>query len=929
MNKLCGDEWEIVRDLFSDYFFKTHTMKRFYQKLSKRTILSTFLVLFSMANFAATYYVSNAGNDSNSGLSSTQSWQSLNKVNGASLVAGDVVLFKSSDTWYGALRPKSGNSSAPITFGAYDTGEKPLIHASVNLNNASDWTQDGTNIWRTTRTFSSDIGNIIFNNDAAVGFKKWTKATISSQGHFYYDTSNQNVYLYSVGNPTLKYTNIKLALSIPLVDIWDKDYITVENLAFKYTGGHGFGIGESSNIIVRNCDIGWIGGGRLGGSTSQVRYGNGVEFWANTSKCRVERCKVWEIYDAALTNQSTEVCTQTNIVYTNNIIWNSEYSFEYFSRPSSSTTSNIQFTNNTCYNAGSGWAHSQRPDPSGNHIQIWDFVAPVSGFTISNNIFEQATKYIYYFPQLTRPTSTISVDYNTVYTNGVIAFMAGANYSASQFATYKSATGWDANSLNANPLMVNASGSNFSLSSNSPSIDTGNPVSPVDQDGTRADMGALYYNHSLVIASPAAYAVTGGGVCLSPETGVPVGLNNSQTGINYQVKLGGVNNGSAVTGTGSALSFGNKSTAGVYTVTATNVSTSASATMTGSATVTVDHVVTNPTTTLITGVSVSPVSVSIAVNATQQITAVVLPTNTINKTVTWSSSNTSVATVNSLGLVTGIVAGSAYITAKTQDGDKIATASINVSNELIIGSNVVGSMSEVGDNGHWIASNFIATSNMSVNRINLYVSQAAGIARLGIYTSNSSGAPAKLLAQTGDLTLINGWNSGTLATPQNLIAGATYWLAFEVSSPLTRLYYNKLYARSTYKEMAYGPMPSSAPLSKTGTGIYSIYADNNGLKSADFDESAMGTTGIEDLTEMVKIDVFPNPSKGNVTVRFSELPEVGSRIDIMDLSGRKITTRQITGTSEEFNLDQQPAGIYLVKSFLGSKEKTQKLIISK
>ena len=88
-------------------------------------------------------------------------------------------------------------------------------------------------------------------------------------------------------------------------------------------------------------------------------------------------------------------------------------------------------------------------------------------------------------------------------------------------------------------------------------------------------------------------------------------------------------------------------------------------------------------------------------------------------------------------------------------------------------------------------------------------------------------------------------------------------------------------------------------------------------------------TGSNKLSDLVKIDIFPNPSVGKVTVRFSELPEPGSSIDILDLSGRKITSRTVAGFNEMFDLTGQPAGIYLVKASLGSDELLQKLIISK
>lgn len=80
----------------------------------------------------------------------------------------------------------------------------------------------------------------------------------------------------------------------------------------------------------------------------------------------------------------------------------------------------------------------------------------------------------------------------------------------------------------------------------------------------------------------------------------------------------------------------------------------------------------------VTGVTVSPTSFNLAVNGTQQVTATVAPSNATNKNVTWSSSNTAVATVSSTGLVTGIAAGLATITATTQDGSKVANAEVTV-----------------------------------------------------------------------------------------------------------------------------------------------------------------------------------------------------------------------------------------------------------
>lgn len=80
----------------------------------------------------------------------------------------------------------------------------------------------------------------------------------------------------------------------------------------------------------------------------------------------------------------------------------------------------------------------------------------------------------------------------------------------------------------------------------------------------------------------------------------------------------------------------------------------------------------------VTSVAVAPTTTNIAVNATRQLTASVSPTTASNQSVTWTSSDATIATVDSKGLVTGVKAGSATITATTADGGKTATSAITV-----------------------------------------------------------------------------------------------------------------------------------------------------------------------------------------------------------------------------------------------------------
>ena len=83
----------------------------------------------------------------------------------------------------------------------------------------------------------------------------------------------------------------------------------------------------------------------------------------------------------------------------------------------------------------------------------------------------------------------------------------------------------------------------------------------------------------------------------------------------------------------------------------------------------------------VTSVTLNKTSLALTEQETFQLSATVSPDNATDKTVTWSSSNTAVATVSSNGLVTAVQEGSATITAKA--GDKTATCTVTVSKKVI------------------------------------------------------------------------------------------------------------------------------------------------------------------------------------------------------------------------------------------------------
>lgn len=79
----------------------------------------------------------------------------------------------------------------------------------------------------------------------------------------------------------------------------------------------------------------------------------------------------------------------------------------------------------------------------------------------------------------------------------------------------------------------------------------------------------------------------------------------------------------------------------------------------------------------VTSVSLSSNSETIKVGKSVTLTPTISPSNATNKNVTWTSSDTSIATVSG-GTVTGVAAGTATITVKTVDGSKTATCTVVV-----------------------------------------------------------------------------------------------------------------------------------------------------------------------------------------------------------------------------------------------------------
>ena len=187
----------------------------------------------------------------------------------------------------------------------------------------------------------------------------------------------------------------------------------------------------------------------------------------------------------------------------------------------------------------------------------------------------------------------------------------------------------------------------------------------------------VYASIYVTVTSSGGSSPTVSSVTVTPSS-LSLDLNGTKTGT-LTATVNGTNNPSqAVTWSSSNTSIATVSALGVVTAKATGSATitatsQADGTKAGTCTVTVTD-----STVHVSSVSLNKNSTTISVGDSETLVATVSPNNATNKSVTWTSNNTSIATVEG-GTVTGVATGTATITVKTDDGNKTATCTVTVS----------------------------------------------------------------------------------------------------------------------------------------------------------------------------------------------------------------------------------------------------------
>ena len=421
------------------------------------------------------YLSSTEGSTSSSGtdIYNPKRINTLDEINKISLSAGDVVLFRRGDTFRGKFNTVSG-----VTYSAYGDGAKPILMRSPEDGAyKSKWTlyysneKTGAKIWKYHREDFVDVGaiNLIdasghhtiaykevpdFREDTFFvrGKRPTNKVYKVEEGEifdikvhldrdleffhkadsvietYYHPKLDQNekapalntatgpLYLRcDAGNPGEVYSRIEFNLRSNLVNVGGTVGVTVDNLCLMYFGSHGVGAGNTNNLVVTNCEVGYGGGAIQHYNTGKdsgglvTRFGNGIEIYGGLVNYIIDNCYVYEIYDAGITHQISGTSDGSyymqDIYYTNNVIERCIYNIEYFMTKNTVKNAkdeiplherylkNVFFTGNICRMAGYGWG-VQRPDgnvPS--NIRGWGTHNHAHNYVIEDNIFDRTVDF--------------------------------------------------------------------------------------------------------------------------------------------------------------------------------------------------------------------------------------------------------------------------------------------------------------------------------------------------------------------------------------------------------------------------------------------------------------------------------------------------------------------------------------------------------
>jgi hypothetical protein len=442
-----------------------------------------------------------SGDDARDGLTPNTAWKTWSPFPGKAQ-PGSSLLLKRGCVFSLPLPLVGGSPTAPVVYGAYGNGPKPILEGSLrNLSRPEAWSEERTGLWRATDQMP-DLANVIF-NDTVCGNMRYKREDLLNQGEWFQQDSNGPLFVRSTGNPAntwLKVEAIPAGYGIS-IDGTAHNHLRLEDLAIRKIGTHGIHIVQgATDVIINRCDLTLIGGAVFRGDEfsksygpqfieRRVRFGNAIEAWGNVSDVTIQGCRISEIFDGGFCIQGFDGTVAQNVRLQDNVFWNCGYDSMDIAHGVS--TRQVVFERNTCANAGLGWAIQGEPWPRysvnlpdcvGFHCNLessfaWDSRSEV---TVRNNIFFSAPKSRCFTCGVKVPGPLIVVDNNCYYqpdAADAIAQVGAKAFTSATIEEYRKQTGWDQNSIIADPLFLDPDKADFRLKPGSPCAGMGSQAS--------------------------------------------------------------------------------------------------------------------------------------------------------------------------------------------------------------------------------------------------------------------------------------------------------------------------------------------------------------------------------------------------------------------------------------------------------------------
>jgi uncharacterized protein YjdB len=318
-------------------------------------------------------------------------------------------------------------------------------------------------------------------------------------------------------------------------------------------------------------------------------------------------------------------------------------------------------------------------------------------------------------------------------------------------------------------------------------------------------------------------------------------------------------------------------------------------------------------TTPVTGVSLNQSSLTLDEGQSAQLIETVSPSDATDKSVSWSSSNTAVATVDAAGLVSAVAEGSATITVTTSDSGYTANCAVTVNAvqqstasesfaNLNASNSTLSSGSYVGDNGETWGYGNVKKIDNGINGISAELRRYSGYVEttlpngLNELTFNIKTLPGKISVLCRLEAFIDGVSQGVFEPS-----------ATDVTTEFAISNINK---------------SGNVVIRFKGYGFEEVWLDD--ITWLEYSNNPIEASIAELDTE--RIEVYPNPLSDNeLTIAFEGITNV--LVIILDINGKTLLNRQVYRDELKLNKSLFSEGVYLIRVISGKNVYNRKLIV--